>query len=96
MVIKVDFDMVMSILAHNLYRLMALSLDRYKHLTDERIYEKFVVNSGEITMEQSQITIDLKKKRELPLLLDCFNKSEQINYPWLENKKIIFNPAASS
>jgi len=96
MVIKVDFDMVMSILAHNLYRLMALSLDRYKHLTDERIYNKFIANSGEITLEQNQITIDLKKKRELPLLLDNFKKSAQVNYPWLDDKKIVFNPDASS
>jgi hypothetical protein len=29
----------MSILAHNLYRLLALELERYQHLTDERIYE---------------------------------------------------------
>jgi len=29
MVIKVDFDLTMSILAHNLYRLLALELDRY-------------------------------------------------------------------
>ena len=96
MVIKVDFDMVMSILAHNLYRLMALSLDRYKHLTDERIYHKFIANSGEITLEQNQISIDLKKKRELPLLLDNFKKSDQVNYPWLDDKKIVFNPDASS
>ena len=46
MVIKVDFDLVMSILAHNLYRLLALSLDRDQHFSDERIYEKFVANSG--------------------------------------------------
>ena len=48
MVIKVDFDLVMSIFAHNMYRLLAFSLDRYHHFLDERIYEKFVDNSGEI------------------------------------------------
>ena len=96
MVIKVDFDLVMSILAHNLYRLLALSLERYQHFTDERIYEMFIANSGEITIEQEQIQIDLKKKRELPLLLDFFKKSNTVNYPWMDNKKIIFNPTASS
>ena len=96
MVIKVDFDLVMSILAHNLYRLLALSLERYQHFTDERIYEMFITNSGEITIEQEQIQIDLKKKRELPLLLDFFKKSNTLNYPWMDNKKIIFNPTASS
>jgi hypothetical protein len=96
MVIKVDFDLVMSILAHNLYRLLALSLDRYQHFTDERVYEMFIANSGEIAIEQAQIRIDLKKKRELPLLLDDFKKSDTVNDQWLDNKKIIFNPTASS
>ena len=45
MVIKVDFDLVMSILAHNIYRLLAMSLDRYQQLSDERTFEKFVDNS---------------------------------------------------
>ena len=35
MVIKVDFDLTMTILAHNMYRLFALDLQRYAHLSDE-------------------------------------------------------------
>jgi hypothetical protein len=96
MVIKVDFDLVMTILAHNLYRLLALSLDRYKHMSDERIYEKFIVNSGEIAIEEKEIRIDLKKKRELPALIDFFKKTNKAKYTWLGNKKVIFNPTASS
>ena len=96
MVIKVDFDLVMSILAHNLYRLLAFSLERYQHFTDERIYEMFIANSGVMAIEDEQIRIDLKKKRELPLLLDYLKKENTRNYPWLDNKKIVFNPIASS
>ena len=96
MVIKVDFDLVMTILAHNLYRLFASTLDRYGHMSDERIYEKFIVNSGEIAIEQMEIRIDLKKKRELPTLLDYFKKSNKVKYPWLGNKIIVFNPTATS
>jgi hypothetical protein len=96
MVIKVDFDMVMSILAHNLYRLLALSFERYKQFSDERIYEKFIANSGDIDIKDTQIRIDLKKKRELPVLLDFLKNSCDVNYPWMNNKKICFNPTASS
>ena len=96
MVIKVDFDLVMSILAHNLYRLLSLYLDRYHHLSDERIYEKFIDNSGEITIGETNIRIDLKKKRELPLLLDLFKQSQTLKYPWLKNKNIHFFASASS
>jgi hypothetical protein len=96
MVIKVDFDLVMSILAHNLYRLLALSLGRYQHFADERIHEKFVVNSGEIEIGETTIQIDLKKKRELPLLLDFFNQSKTTKYSWLKNKTGCFHATSSS
>ena len=96
MVIKVDFDLTMTILAHNLYRLFALSLERYQNMSDERIYTKFVVNNGDISIEESAIRIDLKKKRELPLLLEYLKKSNDLKRPWLDNKTVIFNPSASS
>jgi hypothetical protein len=96
MVIKVDFDLVMSILAHNLYRLLALDLDRYQQFSDERIYEKFVNNSGEIEIDNTEIRVNLKKKRELPLLLDFFKQSQKTKYPWLNNKYIRFHATASS
>jgi hypothetical protein len=96
MVIKVDFDLVMSILAHNMYRLLAMSLGRYQNLSDERVYEKFIDNSGDVTIGQSEIQIDLKKKRELPLLLDFIKTENLEKCAWLNNKKIAFNPTASS
>jgi len=96
MVIKVDFDMVMTILAHNLYRLLALEFDRYKNMSDERIYKKFIVNSGEIEIENDKIRIDLKKKRELPQLIEFTKKSNTVKYPWLDNKNICFYTSASS
>jgi hypothetical protein len=96
MVIKVDFDLVMSMLAHNLYRLLATSLDRYCHFSDERIYEKFVQNSGEIEIGETEIRINLKKKRELPLLLDFFKQSKETKYTWMKNKKVHFYATATS
>ena len=45
MVIKVDFDLTMTILAHNLYRLLALDLIGYENNTSATLYEKFIYNS---------------------------------------------------
>ena len=96
MVIKVDFDMVMTILAHNLYRLLAMEFDRYKNMSDERIYRKFVVNSGEIIIDYDEIQIGLKKKRELPIALDFFKNVNTIKYPWLDKRELRFVPSSSS
>lgn len=96
MVIKVDFDLTMTILAHNIYRLFALELERYSAMSDVRIYEKFIANSGNIKIKDSHITVEMKKKRELPLLLQTMNRYNESKYSWLNNMSINFIGAASS
>ena len=71
MVIKVDFDLTMSILAHNLYRLLASDLQGYTHLNATSLFEKFICNSGRICIAEDAISISMKKKRHLPILLNA-------------------------
>lgn len=96
MVIKVDFDLTMTILAHNLYRLLAMDLNRYSHMADIRLFEKFISNSGEIEIKDEIIEVKLKKKRNLPALLMAMNKYQNIRIPWLSNKKLIFSGLSHS
>lgn len=96
MVIKVDFDLTMSILTHNIYRLFARELERYSHLSNQTIYEKFIKNTADIQIENKDIIVNLKKKRELPLVLQTMAEFEALNYPWLNNKKIKFTGATYS
>jgi hypothetical protein len=98
MVIKVDFDLVMTILAHNIYRLFAMQLGRYEHLCDERIYEKFIDNNGNIAIDINvdTINVELKKKRDLPQIIELMKNFQHLNVPWLKYKKMNFIPTASS
>jgi hypothetical protein len=96
MVIKVDFDLVMSILTYNLFRLFALDTDRYKNIASQKVYEKFLDNSGHIEIEQNNITIKLKKKRTLPLILETMTRFEQTKYDWLDYKTLTFSGATNS
>ena len=96
MVIKVDFDLTMTILAHNIYRLLALEFDRYSSMSDQGIYEKFIANSGTITIENDNINVAMKKKRELPQILETMEAYKKTKYKWLNNKKINFVGSATS
>jgi transposase len=96
MVIKVDFDLCMTILAHNLYRLLALELERYSHLSDIRIHEQFIVNSGEIAVSENAIIVKLKKKKNLPLLLTIMNKYAHQKYTWADYKSLTFEGLTNS
>jgi len=96
MVIKVDFDLTMSIFAHNLYRMYARDLERYTHLSDIKIYEKFMNNSGMVKIADEAITVSLKKKRTLPAILTTMKKFDAYNYPFLNGKKLLFTGASNT
>lgn len=69
MVIKVDFDLTMSILTHNLLRLFAMDLEGHWNNTAQTLFDKFLNNSGSVEIRSDSVEVRLKKKRNLPALL---------------------------
>ena len=88
-VVKVDFDLTMSILAHNLYRLLARDLPGFTHNTASTLYDKFIKNSGDIIIGQDSITVKMNRKRHLPLLRESLPVMEE-TYPWISKKSLVF------
>ncbi len=96
MVIKVDFDLTMSILTHNIFRAFALDLERYSHIADQKLFDKFILNAADIEIENNKIKVFLKKKRSLPLILENMKKFEDYRYEWMGNFNMEFHGASYS
>jgi len=92
-VVKVDFDLVMTLLSHNLYRLFAQNIQGYSHCEAKTIFNKFILNAGEITISDSVVSIKLKRKRTLPLIIENLEGSESFTYPWLYDRRLLISPA---
>lgn len=88
-VVKVDFDLTMTILAHNLYRLMAFGLPGYTHKKAQSLYDTFIDNYGEVEIHESEIIVKMNRKRSLPLLCESIPLSDD-KYKWLGDKKLVF------
>jgi len=86
----------MSILINNIYRLFALEMERYEHMSIQSIYEKFIKNAADIEIDQDTVTVKLKKKRTLPLVLEKANLYPDQRYSWLSNRRITFEGASYS
>jgi hypothetical protein len=90
-VVKVDFDLTMTILAHNLYKLFCKDFDCYSHCEAQTIFNKFISVPGQIRIgDDEQISVRLKRKRSLPILLEQMNTFKDTAYPWLNGCKIQF------
>lgn len=96
MVIKVDFDLTMTILAHNLYRLFAQDLMGYSHLAPHTLYKKFIHNGGDIDIKKDSIVVKMKKKRNLPAILTAMEHFQSIHIPFLHNLTLVFQGASRS
>ena len=69
-VVKVDFDLTLSLLAHNLYRILASHLPGFEHCAVETINRKFLETGARIKIKGKEITVKLKKKTHLPILFE--------------------------
>ncbi len=97
MVIKVDFDLAMTVLAYNLLRLLALDLPPgYRHLTARTLYDKLLCTAADISLTPDLCTVSLKKKRDLPALLEALQSVGTPRMPWLGNRKVVFQGASRS
>jgi len=62
----------------------------------KKIYKKFIANNGNIKIKGNRIEIEMKKKRELPLLLETMARYKESKYKWLNNNTLDFIGAATS
>jgi len=88
MVIKVDFDLTMSILAHNILRLFAMELPGYSHNSDYTLYKKFLSMTGNIKIGTDEVVMNLKKKRHLPALLSTMERYKNMRINIFGKRKI--------
>lgn len=82
-VVKVDFDLTLSLLAHNLYRKLAQSLPGFEHCNVDTLCRKFLENGAKIVIQKKEATVCLKKKTHVPILLQAPWLKEVTSLPWL-------------
>ncbi len=84
LVIKVDFDLTLSLLAHNLFRALTRQLPGFEKCTVATIARDVLQNGANIAIENRGITVNLKKKVHLPTLFELQWMKEQTYLPWMD------------
>lgn len=81
-VVKVDFDLTLTLLAHNMYRVLAKDLAGFEACTVDTLNRKFLYNGARIVIKNKNVSVLLKKKTHLPILLESswFKKTTKLNW----------------
>jgi transposase len=86
--LNVDLDTTLTVIAGNLYRLLARQLPRYETATPDRLWRHFLDATGTIHTTDTTITVDLNLRTHHPVLIDAGLADHSTPIPWLEGREL--------
>src|SRR6266516_1021904 len=80
--LNVDLDTTLTVVAGNLYRLLALKLSRYERATPETLWRDFLDATGTLHIDDTGVTCALNLRSHHPALIDAGFADLQTPIPW--------------
>jgi len=88
--LNVDLDTTLTVIAGNLYRLLARRLPRYEHATPDRLWRHFLDATGTLHTTDETITVELRLRTHHPVLINAGLADQTTPIPWLNGRKLNF------
>jgi transposase len=88
--LNVDLDTTLTVIAGNLYRLLARRLPRYEHATPDRIWRHFLDSTGTLHLTDDQLILELRVRTYHPVLIDAGLADQPTPIPWLDGRQLKF------
>jgi hypothetical protein len=79
--LNVDLDTTLTVVAGNLYRLLARKLDRYANATPDKIWRHFLDATGTLHITEDSVTCALNLRSHHPVLIDAGFADLQVPIP---------------
>lgn len=88
--LNVDLDTTLTVIAGNLYRLLARRLTRYERATPDKLWRHFLDATGTIHTTKDALTIDLNLRTYHPVLIAAGLADTPTPIPWLNGRELRF------
>jgi hypothetical protein len=88
--LNVDLDTTLTVIAGNLYRLLARKLPRYETATPDRIWRHFLDATGTLHITPAGVTCALNLRSHHPLLIDAGFADLKLPIPWWHGRTLRF------
>jgi hypothetical protein len=85
---KVDFDMLLLVIASGLYRLLARRMRGYRDAQARHIFRDLVDTPATVTITAREITISFHRRAHPPILLASGLFDKPVRIPWWGNRTL--------
>lgn len=89
-VVKVDFDIAMTLISNTLYKLLAQKTKWFLNAKPTTISKKFIDIKTYVKVNENSVQVKFSKKPEIPLVMDWINSLGEIRIPWWGNRILTF------
>jgi transposase len=86
--LNVDLDTTLTVVAGNLYRLLALKLSRYQRATPPTLWRDFLDATGTLHVNNTSVTCALNLRSHHPALIDAGFAELETPIPWWDNRTL--------
>ena len=86
--IRIDFDVVLTLVGQALYRKLAGKLRGYELCGADVIFRKFIDTPGKIHIGTDEIEVRLNKRATNPILLQSGLLNTPFDFPWIHGKHL--------
>ena len=90
--LNVNLDTTLTVVAGNLYRLLALKLNRYEHATPETLWRDFLDATGTLHIDNDNtgVTCALNLRSHHPALIEAGFADLETPIPWWDGRTLKF------
>ena len=86
--IKVDLDVVLSVVASGCYRWLARQLRGFENATAQTIWNNILNRPGSVLITKDEVVLKVRRFRFAPVLLESKVSSDSTKIPWLGDRAI--------
>jgi len=88
--LNVDLDTTLTVVAGQLYRLLALKLSRYERATPATVWRDFLDATGTLHIDETTVTCALNLRSHHPALIDAGFADLETPIPWWDGRLLRF------
>ncbi len=90
--VRIHFDLLLTVVASLLYRRLAQDLPRFEHHLAPDLFRRFIDMPGRVRFDGRHFEVRIRKRAHTPILLGVKKLQQPIAVPWLGDRplRIIF------
>jgi len=86
--LNVDFDVLLTVIASGIYRMLARRLHGYQHARARQVFRRFLDTTARVVVSKKEVLVRLPRRAHNPILIDAKLIGSSTSIPWWGGRRL--------